>query len=209
MPIAQDHSFGGGYYEVEEDDGGKKGRKGKKKKNKGGKKMYKHIKHGMQGLGALMLLFQHFALKKLAFFSFFSFILSKISFILASLVALKQFFHNSGGHSRDNKLEVIHIPIKKKHPLEDWDESKIVPITFPSNSFKASTTSPFKFTYSSHDSFLGSEENFSDEFVPKVNNAGEYNFGNSGSSFDEFDKSDKNSYDEKSYYINHVHSPFV
>lgn len=215
----QDHKFEGVYYEVVEDDhGGKKGRKGKKsKKNKkkGSKKILKHIRPILMGVAALKMIMDHFLLKKLAFFSFFTFMLSKISFILATLVALKQFFHNSGGHSRaeSNKLEVIHIPIKKfvkKHPSEEWDESKIVPMTFSSNSHGtlSSTASPY-FTYPSHDSFISSEEH--DDFVPKVNGAGEFNFDNSGSAIDEddFDRSDKLKDDEKSYYINHVHSPFV
>lgn len=174
----------------------------------------------MLGVGALKMILDHFLLKKLAFFSFFSFILSKISFILATLVALKQFFHNSGGHSRaeNNKLEVIHIPIKKfvnKHPSEEWDESKIIPVTFSKNSHVSSSTtaSPY-FKFSNHDSsssFISSEENFDDEFVPKVNGAGEFNFDNTGSAIDDddYDRSDKNNVDEKSYYINHVHSPFV
>lgn len=168
----------------------------------------------MLGVAALKMILDHFLLKKLAFFSFFTFMLSKISFILATLVALKQFFHNSGGHSRaeSNKLEVIHIPIKKfknNHPSEEWDESKIVPMTFSGNSHgsPSSTASPY-FTYPSHDSFISSEEN--DDFVPKVNGAGEFNFDNSGSAIDDdFDRSDKLKEDEKSYYINHVHSPFV
>lgn len=172
----------------------------------------------MYGMGGLKLILDHFLLKKLAFFSFFSFILSKISFILATLVALKQFFHNSGGHSRaeNNKLEVIHIPIKKfvkKHPSEDWDESKIIPITFSSNSHRPSSSSTTEmpyFTFPSHDPYISSEENFNDEFVPKVNGAGEFNFDSTGTAFgDEFDRSDKVNFDEKSYYINHVHSPFV
>lgn len=199
-------------YEEEDDDdhkGGKKGRKGKKKKNKKKKKILKHIRPVMIGMAALKVLLDHFLLKKLAFFSFFTFILSKISFILATLVALKQFFHNSGGHSRaeNNKLEVIHIPIKKytnKNPHEfEWDESKIIPITYSSsNSQKlnspSSTSSPY-FTYPSHESFLSSEEMLEDEFVPKVSNAGEYNFDNDGNTFERSDKIE----------LNHVHSPFV
>lgn len=209
-PVGHDHSLGG-YYEVEDDDnyGGKKGRKGKKrKKNKGGKKIMKHIRPIMYGMGGLKLLIHHFLLKKLAFVSFFTFILSKIAFILSTLVALKQFFHNSGGHSRaeNNKLEVIHIPIKKfvkkdQHDF-DWDESKIIPITYSGESLKLdtpTTSSPY-FAYPSHESFLSSEdETLTDEFVPKVSGAGEFNFDNNGDAFDRADKME----------VNHVHSPFV
>lgn len=211
-PVGHDHTIGfvplDLYEDDDEDYGNKKGRKGKKrKKNKGGKKIYKHVRPIMYGMGGLKLILDHFLLKKLAFFSFFSFILSKISFILASLVALKQFFHSGGGHSRaeSNKLEVIHIPIKKfvkKHPHDvDWDESKIIPITYSSvsqNLESPSTSSPY-FTYPSHESFISSEETLSDEFVPKVNGAGEFNFDNNGDAFDRADMTQ----------VNHVHSPFV
>lgn len=209
-PVGHDHSLG--FVEVYEDDddnySNKKGRKGKKrKKNKGSKKIYKHIRPIMYGVAGLKLIMDHFLLKKLAFFSFFSFMLSKIAFILSTLVALKQFFHNSGGHSRaeSNKLEVIHIPIKKftkKSPYDaDWDESKIIPITYSSDSLKSdkpTTSSPY-FTYPSHESFISSEELLGDEFVPKVSGAGEYNFDNDGNVFDRSDKIE----------VNHVHSPFV
>lgn len=178
----------------------------------------------LYGIGGLKLLFDHFLLKKLAFVSLFTFILSKISFILATLVALKQFFQTPAPHQRaeSHKVEVIHIPIgkhKPKHTEIDFGESKLVPLTFSTDLLNPETT-PTYFTYSSHNDFISSEENYNSNFMThtdsnddnddddnnkifRVNNIHDKDLMN-----DDFDRSDKY-YNEKSYYKNHVHSPFV
>lgn len=175
-------------YFVQEDDdsyssGGKRkrGKKGRRKKNKkGSKKIYKKMAPVFIGLGGLKLVLYHLFLKKIAFFSFFSFLLSKASFILASLVALKQFFHAPTQHrsSESNKLEVVHIPIRKFRNNKDnkdkdsyYDESKFIPITFaPETVFD---TTPFynNFPYNENnpETFASSEENANGNFDGKFN----------------------------------------
>lgn len=210
---------GGGYKRGK----GKKGRgKGKKKK-----KILKKIQPLLYGLGGIKLLMYHMLMKKMAIATFFSFLLSKVSFILASLVALKQFFHTPTHHrSHDsNKLEVVHIPIRKfrsnkgKEKDSYYDEeSKFIPVTYPPE--PAFETTPF------HHDFSGFDENHADAFNDSEEilsggtfDDGNYKEGNSlgdeeklsdiyNEHFDgELDRSDK--HDEKTFYINHVHSPFV
>jgi hypothetical protein len=214
------------YIEVQEfdDQGGKKGkRKGKKNKRKKNKKgILKKMKPFAYGVGGLKLLFDHFLLKKLFALSVFNFFLSKVSFILATLVALKQFFHNPGGHSRaeSSKLELLAIPVKKhKSKYKEshfFDESKVVPITYPSDMELLNTpeTTPAYFTYPSHNNgFISSEEEaFNDLFndnnkeVSAVNDEVDFMKKNT---FDRSDTIYNANKDEKSYYLNHVHSPFV
>jgi len=177
--------------------------------------MYKKIKPMMLGLGGLKLLFDHFLLKKLAFVSLFTFILSKISFILASLVALKQFFHTPVPHQRaeSHNVEVIHIPIKKyrpKHADEAFDESKLIPVTYDSLILD---TTPSYFTFPNQNEFISSEENFAGSYMTRDSDnenqiLSASNDDNDDLLTDEFDRSDKY-HDEKNFYINHVHSPFV
>lgn len=212
----ESYDDGSYYVEVEEDHGGKKGkRKGKKekrkKKKKGGSKMYKKVKPMLYILGALKLLLHHFLLKKLAFLSFFTFLLSKISFILASLVALKQFFHTPSGHQRaeSHKLEVIHIPIKKynsKHKDADYEESKFVPVTYQPD---YAQTTPL-FMIPGQETFITSEEE--DDGFNQFQQDSPNKFINSNddelNEHNNYDRSDQY-YDEKNFYINHVHSPFV
>lgn len=226
--------FGIEHYFVEEEDSshhgkGKKGKKAKKK-NKKFKKL-KKMAPIFIGLGGLKLLLYHMLLKKMALFSFLSFLLSKVSFILASLVALKQFFYTPTQHrsSDSNKLEVVHIPIRKlrqnKHKGRDEysDESKYIPITFPPET--AYDTTPFyldfAYNHNNPETFISSDESYSGNFDSTFNgnlieNSSEisneklneiYNehFKNNLSSA--FDRSD--SHDEKNYYKNHVKSPFV
>lgn len=116
----------------------KGGRKKGRKKNKVGKIHYKKLQPYIYAVIGMKLLLYKLLLKKFAFFSVASFILSKISFILASLVALKQFFQQPSHHrsADNNKLEVVHIPIRKEktshkyYPESEWEESRFVPITF-------------------------------------------------------------------------------
>ncbi|KAG5671889.1 hypothetical protein PVAND_002058 [Polypedilum vanderplanki] len=222
-----EHHPGYEYIEVDdfEDQGGKRRRRrGKKNKRKKGKKGFiKKMKPFAYGVGGLKLLFDHFLLKKLFFLSVFNFFLSKVSFILATLVALKQFFHNPSGHSRaeSHKVEVLAIPVKKhKSKFKEshfFDESKIVPITFQSE-LETPETTPAYFTYPSHGGFISSEEeafndliNDNNKEIMAVND--EVDFMKKNNDFDR--KSDTifsandNHHDEKSYYLNHVHSPFV
>ena len=220
--IGQDgnHGIGGFAFEeyYESDQGGKRQRgKGKKKGNKKMKKAFKKMTPILFGLGGMKLLLYHLALKKMAFFTFLSFILSKISFILASLVALKQFFHTPTQHraADSNKLEVVHIPIRKlrhnKHKEKDsyYDESQFIPVTFQPE------TTPFfyDFPYKEHypETFTSSEEVYDSSLNGKFNanlNVNEiYNEHFSDTLSDSLDRSDK--HEEKNYYKNHVHSPFV
>jgi hypothetical protein len=73
-----------------------------------------------------------------------SFILSKTSFLISALLAIKQYLtpHQNHERSEKNKLEVVHIPISKygskKHRGEDYyhsDESKL-------NNYFVATLSP-------------------------------------------------------------------
>lgn len=185
------------------------------------KKTFKKMAPIMFGLGGMKLLLYHLVMKKMAFFTFLSFVLSKISFILASLVALKQFFHTPTQHraSDSSKLEVVHIPIRKlrqnKQKEKDsyYDESQFIPVTFQPE------TTPFyyDFPYAKHrpETFTSSEEDFDSNLDGKFNenlNVNEiYNehfntdfSDKSSSSLDRFD-----THNQKSYYKNHVHSPFL
>lgn len=152
-----EHSEEGSYEIVEYS---QKKNKGKKRKGgkKGGKKQkgYKKYMKSMTPIGlcilALKLLIQHFFMKKLAALALISFLLSKTSFVLSTLLALKQLF-NSGGHEKSDsggKLEVVHIPIRKKHPeFHDRDidrETKYIPITYPSD-IQESTPRYFDYNY--------------------------------------------------------------
>jgi hypothetical protein len=143
------------YNEDEGIDGGghtkKKGRRGKKGRKKN-KIHYKKAKPYIYAFAGMKLLLYHLLLKKFAFFSMASFFLSKISFILASLVALKQFFNTPTHHrsSDSNKVEVVHIPIRKEkkshkyHQDDDWEESRFIPITFaPDGSVYDTTALPY------------------------------------------------------------------
>jgi hypothetical protein len=163
-------------------------------------------------------------MKKMAIFSLMSFILSKISFVLASLVALKQFFQPPAHHrSADtNKLEVVHIPIrkvtKKKKPESDWvfeEESQFIPVTYsPDGTFDTTPYPPFYYNYPKNgketETFDYDEENgygnYEGKFNGKLSENEIYNehFKDSLSPFDRLDD-----FTEKNYYKTHVHSPFV
>lgn len=136
------HSDSGSYEVVEYVSGGKK--KGKKGKRKGGKKGQKGYKKYMKKMTpialcilALKMLLQHFFLKKIALLSTLSFLLSKTSFILSSLLALKQMFHSGHQEKSDSgsKLEVVHIPIRKKHPDFHERDAEKNPNYIPLNEF--------------------------------------------------------------------------
>lgn len=204
------------YYEDDSYSGGKKGR-GKKGRKKGGKvkKTFKKMKPILFGLGGMKLLLYHLALKKMAFFTFLSFLLSKISFILASLVALKQFFHTPTQHraADSNKLEVVHIPIRKlrhnKHKENDahYDESQFIPVTYTVQP----ETTPFfyDFNFNEHhpETFTSSEETFDGKFSENFNENEIYNEHFSDKFLGSLDRSE--THNEKFFYKNHVRSPFV
>lgn len=236
------------YFEVEDDSSsskrgkGKKGRKHKKK----GKKIFKKMQPMLIGLGAMKLIFYHLFLKKLAIVTFFTFLLSKVSFILATLVALKQFFHTPTQHrSHDSdKLEVVHIPIRKHRYKEEkdkdsyYDESKFIPITFAPDTVYDTTPFYYDFPFNEHnpESFASSEDGFDANFDGKFSgkfkgdlnenfkdNLNENFNDNTNDDFNDIynehfesfkkkpssaaDKSDD--YNEKNFYKNHVHSPFI
>lgn len=205
-----------------------KGKKGKKGKKKGGKKILKKVRPMLIGFGLMKLLMYHLLMKKMALATLLSFLLSKAAFILASLVAFKQFFHTPTQHrsTESNKLEVVHIPIRKlRHKEKDsyYDESKFVPVTFAPDAGYDTTPFYYDFPYRDHnpDSFISSEESFNGNFDGKFSQ----NFDESANEnfneiynehFDERfkdnrskadDKADQ--IDEKTFYKNHVHSPFV
>jgi hypothetical protein len=163
-------------------------------------------------------------MKKMALFSFFSFILSKVSFILASLVALKQFFHTPTHHrsADSNKLEVVHIPIhhRKKQKEKDWiydEESQFIPVTYSPDAFFDTTTPypPYYYNFPQNDNkpeTVESDEenidgNFDGKFIGKYSENDIYNEHFKDSLPSSFDRADD--YTEKNYYKNHVHSPFV
>lgn len=134
-----------------------------RRKGKKSKKFYKKMLPAMLAFGAMKLVFFHFLIKKALFVSFGAFGLSTISFVLASLVALKQFFSASTHQKADShKVEVVHIPIRKhrdnKHFEKDYDESKFIPVTFEP---ETSTEVPMNFPYKKPtETFISSEEDF-------------------------------------------------
>lgn len=152
----------------------------------------------------------------MALFSFISFILSKVSFILASLVALKQFFHTPSHHrsAESNKLEVVHIPIRKfnskKHKDKDWiddEESQFIPVTFsPDTVYDTTPFPPFYYNIPQSENepitFDSDEETFDEKF--SENEIYNEHFKDSPPLFDRNDQ-----YTEKNFYKNHVHSPFA
>ena len=93
---------------------------------------------------------------------------------------------------------------------EVFDESKFIPVTYDS---LIPDTTPSYFTFPNQNEFISSEENFRDSFLNRNrDNDNEIlsasNDDNVDLLTDEFDRSDKH-HDEKNFYINHVHSPFV
>lgn len=134
-----------------------------RRKRKKSKKFYKKMLPAFLAFGAMKLVFFHFLIKKALFISFGAFGLSTISFVLASLVALKQFFstptHQKGTDS--HKVEVVHIPIRKhrdnKHFEKDYDESKLIPVTFEPETSTKVPNFPYK---KPTETFISSEEDF-------------------------------------------------
>lgn len=174
-------------------------------------------------LAGLKLLAYHLLMKKMALVTFFSFLLSKISFILASLVALKQFFQSPTHHrsqTDSNKLEVVHIPINhhREHKYKEkdayYDESQFVPVT--SQPETVYDTTPFynNFPYRGNapETFTSSEEdfngNFDGKFDDNLNELYNKHYNKNNFADDSFDDR-KDAVNEKNFYKNHVHSPFV
>lgn len=129
----------------------KKGRKKKKGEKK--KKYMKHMTPIALCVLALKMLFQHFLIKKLAAMSALSFLLSKSSFVLSALLALKQLFNTGHQDKSDNpgKLEVVHIPIRKKHPDFHERESEKEYIQ-PPWLYRQDEAQPFENTFESANS---------------------------------------------------------
>lgn len=137
-----------GSYEVIESSGGKKhgGKMHKKKKHKkqGYKKYMKNATPIILCILVLKMLLQHFIIKKLAALSVLSTLLSKASFLLSSLLALKQMM-STGHHEKSDsggKLEVVHIPIRKKHPDfhdRDTEKPKYIPLDYSKYSYDPTT----------------------------------------------------------------------
>jgi hypothetical protein len=104
--VVADNDFDyGGYNE------GYSGKKSKKKYRKQKKKGRKKMKHIAMGVFGLKMLYYHFLMKKMFALSLFSAILSKISILLSSLVAIKQLFQPNHQEKQESKVEVVHIPI--------------------------------------------------------------------------------------------------
>lgn len=104
--------------------------------------------------------------------------------------------------SDSNKLEVVHIPIRKanKKPKDsDWefDESQLIPVTF-SPDLETTPLPSFYYKYPNDEtepiSFESDDENekFSDNDI-----------------YNEHFKNRNDEYTEKNFYKNHVHSPFI
>lgn len=130
----------------------------------------------------MKMILYHFLLKKMAFLTFASFILSKSSFLLSLLVAIKQYLSHSKGseHSESQKLEVVHIPIRKyqgggksKHKGYDYhysEESKPVPsfnfppITYSSANIIENTTPETFFDFNFKNNFYNEQPNFENNY---------------------------------------------
>lgn len=184
-----------------------KGKKGKRKK-KGSKKIYKKMQPFIIGLGGLKLVLYHLFLKKMALTTALSFILSKVSFVLATLVALKQFFHAPVHHrsSDSSKLEVVHIPIKKyhgHHSDKDYDESQFIPVTFSPDTEFNTTPFYYDFPYSEHNpgTFFSSDEELKGTFDGKFNeDFGQFSSTNFDGKFD--DSKFKQNFDDEKFKQN-------
>jgi hypothetical protein len=167
---------------------GKKRGRGKRKKNKGHKKLKKYGKKAMYGLGAMKLIFDHFLLKKILFLAISSFILSKTSFLISALLALKHYLsmsHHSSEKSSENKLQVVHIPVRSsKHRYSDYitDESKMnnlyaAPLTTTAPETNEYSESELFSFYDQNANSFGSNNNFAG-FQPDFpdNNINYYKF---------------------------------
>lgn len=94
------------------------GKKGKKRRKNKKNKTWKRVTPMLYGAGGLKLLLYHFFIKKMALLSILAFFFSKLSFLTSTLIALKLFFNHQMHHERSaesNKLEVVHVPIKKQN----------------------------------------------------------------------------------------------
>lgn len=191
--------------------------------------MFKKIKPMLAVLAGMKLLAYHLLMKKMALATFLSFVLSKISFILASLVALKQFFHTPTHHrsqSDSNKLEVVHIPINhhREHKYKEkdayYDESQFVPVTFQPETVYDTTPffNDFPYRGNTPETFTSSEEdfnfngNFDGKLDDNLNDLYNKHYKNNNNLFaNSFDRKDQGTdeVNEKDFYKNHVHSPFV
>jgi hypothetical protein len=108
-----------------------------------------------------------------------------------------------------NKLEVVHIPIRKKQKDKEWiddEESQLIPVTF------SPETTPFppffyKHPYSDNEpiSFDSEDENYEGYNSDKLSENDIYNEHLKDNL--QFDRNDE--YTEKNFYKNHVHSPFI
>lgn len=212
--------FNNGRSDNEESEGR---RKGKKK----AKKFYKKMLPAFLAFGAMKLVFFHFLIKKALFISFGAFGLSTISFVLASLVALKQFFSSPTHQKSDsNKVEVVHIPIRKhrdrnnKHFESDFDESKLIPVTFEPETTTKVPNFPYK---KPTETFISSEEDFkgiySEGLASDIYESDKFGGGINDQPIEVADLSDDETYNgiysNKNKFVlkksdkNHISGPFV
>ena len=155
-----------GYDEDDDDDdsGGGGGGKGKRKrknkrqkrknKRKGNKKWVKHIMPAGIGIMALKCLLLHFIIKKLALATAFSLLLGKASFVLSSVIALKQLFAHHTGKSESSKLEVVHIPIKHNIHKKNHETSP------PNESYHDNSGKFIPLTYAGDDNYYADSQNY-------------------------------------------------
>jgi hypothetical protein len=133
-------------------DYGEKGGRKKGHKHRDKKKKKKHMSHMAIGIIGLKMLYYHFLMKKMATLSLISVILSKISFLVSTLVAIKQLFQPHHEKQEHSKLEVVHIPVQKYNHHDNYDYKrrqnehrlpKYIPLlknNFPADIFPTTTT---------------------------------------------------------------------
>lgn len=199
-------------------------RKGKKKS----KKFYKKMLPAFLAFGAMKLMLFHFLIKKALFISFGAFALSTISFVLASLVAAKQFFSTPTQHKNtdSHQVEIVQIPIRKHRdnkPFEtDYDESKLIPVTFePETSVETKVSDlPYK---KPTETFISSEEDFkgiySEGLASDIYESGKFSDNINDRPIEVVDFSDDENYNgiysNKNKFVliksdqNHISMPFI
>lgn len=192
----------------------KKGsRKKGRKKNKVGKIHYKKLQPYIYAFIGMKLLLYKLLLKKFALLSVASFFMSKISFVLASLVALKQFFNQPSHHrsSDSNKLEVVHIPIRKEkkthkyYPENDWEESRFVPITFAPDQIY-DTTPYYNYNINNQQDFHNDSAEDEDDVNRNTNEIYPDNHQKPYQTYQSYDSKNSNN---KNFYQNRANAGFL
>lgn len=67
-----------------------------------------------------MILFPLFV-KAVTIMSSSAYVFSKMSLLASLIFGLKLFLTNNNNHNSDNKVEIVHVPLKKFGHGPDWD----------------------------------------------------------------------------------------